>query len=175
MILREHKSVVCFECTAALKPQLCPQEHNTHLSSQGHSGCAHWLTTRPKFLKKFLQRCGLSLQTLWNSLCGWLYMEMHELYIALGFYYSGWALQCAAQQKAAGKSFFLFFFLALHDNIISQSISEQCSATPMLHNEPSGNILRRALSRSMGQEVDIHESKNTPGGNKSFALSFMAE
>lgn len=64
---------------------------------------------------------------------------------------------------------------ALHDNIISQSISEQCSATPMLHNEPSGNILRRALSRSMGQEVDIHESKNTPGGNKAFALSFMAE
>lgn len=68
-----------------------------------------------------------------------------------------------------------FFFFALHDNIISQSISEQCSATPMLHNEPSGNILRRALSRSMGQEVDIHESKNTPGGNKAFALSFKAE
>lgn len=76
----------------------------------------------------------------------------------------------------AGLSGRVFFFsLALHDNIINQSISKQCSTTPMPNTEPSENILRMALSRSMGQEAGVDKSKNTPGGNKAFALSFTAE
>lgn len=82
-------------------------------------------------------------------------------------------MQCSGQQKVFGK----FFFFLLCMTTLSTSPFPSSAAPPLCYiMHPQKNIFEKGpLSRTMGQKLAIHESKNTPGGNKAFACGFMAE